>query len=318
MTTAPPSSTGQSTGSSPSPSPSSTGQSPSPSSTGSLPDTDLTLPPGTAIEVHTDDGAVLSVSVHGADTATATSPVVLPHCWTGSRLVGVPVTRRLLAAGHRVVLYDQRGHGSSELGRDPVTVERLGADLAAVVRQLDLRDVVVAGHSMGGMTTMALACHHPDLVRERVRGLVLIATAGYGLGDRWRSRLLRRAILTGLAARATRHPRAGYAAVRSTFGAAPERAHVEATRALFVATPDQVVRDCVDAMGAMDLRPVLRGVDVPTTVLLGRRDQLIVNPLTRAIVDHITGAELIELPGAGHMLPLERPDDVAAAIRALA
>ncbi|HEX5946398.1 MAG TPA: alpha/beta fold hydrolase [Acidimicrobiales bacterium] len=282
-----------------------------------LPDADLTLPPGTATEVGTDDGATLSITVHGASSSTM-PPVVLPHCWTGSRIVGVPVARRLLAAGHRVVLYDQRGHGSSTLGRDTVTVDRLGADLVAVVRHLDLGDLVLAGHSMGGMTVMAFACQHLELVRERVRGLALIATAGHGLAERWRSRLLRRAILGGLADLTMRHPRAGYAAVRSTFGADPERAHVEATRALFMATPAPVVRDCIDAMGAMDLRQVLRAVDVPTTVLLGRRDQLVANALTRAIVDHIAGAELIELPGAGHMLPLERPDEVAAAIRALA
>lgn len=242
--------------------------------------------------------------------------MVLPHCWTGSRRVGVPVARRLLAHGHRVVLYDQRGHGSSTLGREPVTVERLGADLAAVVRHLDLRDLIVAGHSMGGMTSMAFAGHHPELARERVRALVLVATAGHGLGDVWRGRMLHRAIVTGLAGRTVRHPRAGYAAVRSTFGVAPEPAHVEATRALFVDTPERVMRDCVEAMGTMDLRPVLRRIDVPVTVLLGRRDQLIVNPLTRAIADHIPGAELIVLPGAGHMLPLERPDEVTAAIRA--
>jgi pimeloyl-ACP methyl ester carboxylesterase len=55
-------------------------------------------------------------------------------------------------------------------------------------------------------------------------------------------------------------------------------------------------------------------VDTPATVLLGRRDQLVVNTLTRAIVHHVATARLVELPDAGHMLPLERPDDVAAAI----
>jgi non-heme chloroperoxidase len=290
---------------------------PAPPSAATRPDTDLTLPPGTAAEVVTDDGATLSVTVAGEDEPAAPT-VVLPHCWTGSRAVGVPVARRLLAAGHRVVLYDQRGHGASRLGTEPVTVERLGADLAEVVRQLGLRDAVLAGHSMGGMTAMAFACHHTELVRDRVRGLVLIATACHGLGDHRRGRLLRQALRTGLADRTMRRPRVGGALVRPTFGVDPEPAHVEATRAQFVATPAAVRLACVEAMGAMDLRAVLRHVDVPTIVLLGRRDQLIVNALTRAIVHHIDGAELIELPGAGHMLPLERPDEVTAAIRTLA
>ncbi len=68
----------------------------------------------------------------------------------------------------------------------------------------------------------------------------------------------------------------------------------------------------------MDLRDALRHVDVPAVVVLGTRDTMIVNSLTRAIADHVAGATVVELPGAGHMLPFERPDEVVAAIERLA
>ncbi|HKX70607.1 MAG TPA: alpha/beta fold hydrolase [Acidimicrobiales bacterium] len=281
------------------------------------PDTDLTLPHGIAAEVVTDDGATLSVSVHGDDSSTM-PPVVLPHCWTGSRLVGVPVARRLLAAGHRVVLYDQRGHGASTVGRQPVSIARLGDDLAAVLDHLDLRDVVLAGHSMGGMTVMAYACRHTDAVRSRVRALALVATAAHGLAARGRERFWRVVLWRDLVDRVLAHPGIGRAFVRGTFGADPRRAHVEATRALFVATRSDVRRACVEAISEMDLRDALRHVDVPAVVVLGTRDTMIVNSLTRAIADHVAGATVVELPGAGHMLPFERPDEVAAAIERLA
>jgi pimeloyl-ACP methyl ester carboxylesterase len=279
------------------------------------PDHDLTLPPGRALVVTTGDGARLAVTDAGpAAGAPGTPPVVLAHCWTGSRAVWALVARRLVAAGHRVVLYDQRGHGASTTGSDPVSVDRLGDDLAAVVEALDLRDAVVAGHSMGGMTTMAFACRHPDVRRERVARLVLVATAAHGLAGGGRDRFWRIVLWRGWLNRLMTRPRLGRTFVRGTFGRAPRRAHVEATRALFVGTPPGVRRDCALALGEMDLRDGLRVVDVPTVVLLGTRDQLIVNALTRAIVDHLAGARLVELAGAGHMLPLERPDEVAAAI----
>ncbi|MBN2622405.1 MAG: alpha/beta fold hydrolase, partial [Acidimicrobiales bacterium] len=129
-----------------------------------MPDTDLTLPPGREVVVRTDDGARLAVTVAGTPSADR-APVVLPHCWTGSRAVGVPVARRLLAAGHQVVLYDQRGHGESSTGSDPISVERLGDDLAAVVDHLDVTGAVLAGHSMGGMTVMSFACRHTEVAR---------------------------------------------------------------------------------------------------------------------------------------------------------
>jgi pimeloyl-ACP methyl ester carboxylesterase len=281
------------------------------------PDTDLTLPAGDEATITTDDGACLAVTVAGDPGATA-PPVVLPHCWTGARAVNVPVARRLVAAGHRVVLYDQRGHGESTVGAEPTSVERLGDDLAAVVAGLDLRDAVLAGHSMGGMTVMALACRHPALVRDRVRGLALVATAAHGLAAAGRGRFWRVVLWRHHLNRLMVRPRLGRRFVRGTFGLDPLPAHVEATRCLFVATPPDVRRECAEAIGAMDLRTALRAVDVPAVVVLGERDLMIVNVLTRAIVEHLPGAELVELPDAGHMLPLERADDVAAAIRRLA
>jgi len=275
---------------------------------------DLRLPAGTDLVVTADDGARLSVTLAGPPPGDGPAPVVLAHCWTGSRAVWAPVARRLAAAGHRVVLYDQRGHGASSVGADPISVDRLGDDLANVVEQLDLRDTVLAGHSLGGMSVMACACRHPQLVKARARGLVLVATAAHGLAGGGRDRFWRIVLWREVLNRLMVHPRLGRLCVRGTFGRRPTEAHVEATRALFVATPPGVRRACAVAIGEMDLRSPLRSMQTPAVVVLGRRDRLIVNRLTRAIVDHAPGARLVELPHAGHMLPLERPDEVAAAI----
>jgi non-heme chloroperoxidase len=280
---------------------------------------DLALPEGEDRMVTTDDGATLAVRIAGpavaGPAAGSAAPVVLSHCWTGTRAVWAPVARRLVAAGHRVVLYDQRGHGSSRVGRDPLTVGRLGADLAAVVTEVDVRGAVLAGHSMGGMTVMACACGHPDLVAERVRGLALVATAAHGIGARRRDRLVHLALRGNVAGRATARPGLGRVLVRGCFGRAPTRHHVDATRVMFVDTPPAVRRDAAAAMRAMDLREALCKVEVPAVVVLGLRDGLIVNPLTREIPRHLAGAaELVELSRAGHMLPFERPDEVTAAI----
>jgi pimeloyl-ACP methyl ester carboxylesterase len=282
-------------------------------------DTDLALPAGDEVVVTTDDGAALAVTVAppapaAAGDAPPGPPVVLSHCWTGSRAVWAPVARRLVAAGRRVVLYDQRGHGASGLGRAPFTVDRLGDDLAAVLEAVDLRDGVLAGHSMGGMSVMACACRHADVVAERARGLALVATAAHGLGRKPLDRAAHAALRGERANRVMARPRVGRALVRATFGRAPERAHVDATRTLFVATPAAVRDDAGAAMRVMDLRAALEAVALPAVVLIGRRDRLIANGLTREIAARIPGADAVELAGAGHMLPLERPAEVAAAI----
>src|SRR5919108_1811418 len=114
----------------------------------------VTLPdaPG-GVEEHTiraDDGATLATTVLRPSAAVAEPArpaVVLSHGWGAARRALGPVARRLVDAGHTVVVYDQRGHGSSTVGREPIAIDRLGRDLAAVLDQLELTRAVVAGHS---------------------------------------------------------------------------------------------------------------------------------------------------------------------------
>ncbi|HYD09332.1 MAG TPA: alpha/beta fold hydrolase, partial [Acidimicrobiales bacterium] len=162
---------------------------------------ELDAPAGTASTIVTDDGAAISVLVAGDGTGPT---VVLPHCWMGSRRVWAPVAHRLVRAGRTVVLYDQRGHGESTVGRDGFTIPRLGADLKAVLEHVDARDVVLGGHSMGGMTIQSLATHHLDVLAERVSALVLVSTACGGLSQGRRDAGMAKAIGGALVERSMR------------------------------------------------------------------------------------------------------------------
>lgn len=259
-------------------------------------------------KVERPDGAVLDGVVVGSGPT-----VVLSHCWTGSRATWEPVAARLVAAGHQVVLYDQRGHGASTMGPDAPTVAQLGDDLAAVLEVVDARGAVLAGHSMGGMALQALVVARPDVVAERVRSLVLAGTAGFGVaaglfsapvrfvtGDRRVERLLA--------------GRLGPALSRGAVGRQPRQAHLVATRDAFLSLPTDVRRQFLIALQAMDFRSALAGVAVPTTVVVGRRDLLTPPRLGRALAAAVPGARLVEVPGAGHMLPYEAPDLLAEII----
>jgi non-heme chloroperoxidase len=263
-----------------------------------------------AFKVDRPDGAVLDGVVVGPDTAPL---VVLSHCWTGSRAVWEPVAVRLVAAGRRVVLKDQRGHGASTLGSAAPTVDVLGDDLAAVLEAVDAHDAVLAGHSMGGMTLQALAVGHPDVVATRVRALVLAGTAGFGVaagplagpvrfvsGYRGGDRLMAGPL--------------GPALSRGSVGRHPRQAHLVATRDAWLSLPPDVRRQFLIALQAMDFRAGLAAVTVPTTVVVGRRDLLTPPRLGRALAAAIPGARLVEVPGAGHMLPYEEPDLLARII----
>ena len=275
----------------------------------------LGLPDGERLTVTTSDGAELAVLVAGPDEAPT---VVLSHCWTGDARIWAPVARRLVASGHRVVLYDQRGHGGSTIGSDGLTIEALGSDLRAVLETLDLHDVVLAGHSMGGMAVQAFAIGHPTVRRQRVAGIVLVATAAGGLRIGGPSdRVGRAAVSSARVARLMSDPRVGPRIVRSGVGRHPARSHLDATLETFLATPPEVRAGFLQSILAMDWHDRLAEIDVPAVVMVGTWDRLTMPRLGRRLAAGLPAAELVVIPGAGHMLPFEEPDLVADRIASL-
>jgi pimeloyl-ACP methyl ester carboxylesterase len=267
----------------------------------------LVVPEGTDHKVESTDGAVLAVTDVGP---TEGATVVLTHCWMGSRGMWAGVTRRLVENGHRVVLYDQRGHGESTVGPAGCTIEALADDLAAVLEHRDVRDAVVAGHSLGGMTIQAFATAHPQVADDRVERFVLVATASGGLARQNLGGAAGAVLAAPVTDRVLSSP-VGHALVRSALGREVAHGHLVATRDLLVATEPSVRRDFLDSIVAMDLTPGLAEVTVPTTVVAGARDRLTPVRLSRQIAEAVPGAELVVLDDAGHQLPLERPDDLA-------
>jgi pimeloyl-ACP methyl ester carboxylesterase len=96
--------------------------------------------------------------------------------------------------------------------------------------------------------------------------------------------------------------------VRGAFGQKPNRAAVRETRDLFLGTPAAVRIAHVEAILAMDILGGCRTIAVPTTVVIGTRDTVTPPGLGRRIAATIPGARLVEVPGAGHMLPYEATD----------
>ena len=136
-------------------------------------------PPGSRT-VTTDDGVPLHVEVDGGPDAPLT--VVFSHGFT-ARLVEWDLQRAALRDRARLVLWDQRGHGRSGWTKlTTATIDRTGRDLGEVLdATTPSGPVVLAGHSMGGMSILALARQRPELFGDRVVGVFLLATSAGGL-----------------------------------------------------------------------------------------------------------------------------------------
>src|SRR3954453_20523060 len=127
------------------------------------------------LRVPSDDGTGIAVEILGDGHPGPT--FVFVHGWTfSSRSYHY---QRILAERYRLVFMDHRGHGESEPGpREHRNVDQIGRDLYAVIQATcPDRDVVLVGHSMGGMTIMSLAAQHPELFGAQVKAVALIDTS---------------------------------------------------------------------------------------------------------------------------------------------
>src|SRR3954466_11908950 len=136
-------------------------------------------PPGSRT-VRTDDGVDLHVEVDENPGSPLT--VVLAHGFT-ARLAEWELQREALRPRARLVLFDQRGHGRSGWTKlTKATIDRTGRDLGEVLDATTPEGpVVLAGHSMGGMSILALPRQRPELFGDRVVGVFLLATSAGGL-----------------------------------------------------------------------------------------------------------------------------------------
>jgi pimeloyl-ACP methyl ester carboxylesterase len=300
--------------------------------------------------VQADDGVLLSVEEIGPRDAPIT--VVFVHGYTLS-MASWAFQRRTLAAelatanGHRpaarLVFYDQRGHGSSGRGAaDRSTIEQLAGDLDAVLEaRAAAGPVVLVGHSMGGMTIMGLAALRPDLFGPRVVAVALVSTSSGNLAELsfGLPELLTRVRAAFLPVAAWTMRRRPAVAERTRWVAADLVSAVTRLLSFASSDVDPALTHYVDAMIAgtpvdviAEFYPALAGFDetgslqplrrIPTLVLTGDRDKMIPKEHSELIVDGLGGAdqpnvELVVVPDAGHMVLLEKPAEVSAALTAL-
>jgi 3-oxoadipate enol-lactonase len=207
-----------------------------------------------------------------------------------------------LAASHRVVRFDHRGHGRSPSPPGPYAIADLGGDVLALMDDLDIARAAYCGVSLGGMVGMWLAANAP----ERVDRLVLLCTSAHLPQGAWAERAA--AVRSAGSAEPIADRVVGRWLTPPFATARPELA--AALRAQLVSVDPEGYAACCDAIGRMDLRPQLGRIAAPTLVVAGERDEATPVEHAREIAARIAAARLATVPAA-HLANVERPDEVA-------
>lgn len=179
-----------------------------------------------------------------------------------------------LAAHHRVLAFDNRGAGRTDMPDAPYTLAQMSDDTAGLMRTVEVGPADVVGISMGGRIALELALKDTGLVRS-----LILASTSARVSRRWPVRLL--GLVSTLPMLRGRHPQPRYAHRRQR-----------------------------EASSGYDSTARLPQVSVPTLIMHGRRDRIAPYRGAEHLREHIRGATLVPLDG-GHLYPLVHSDAFA-------
>ncbi|NJC70178.1 alpha/beta hydrolase [Planosporangium thailandense] len=292
------------------------------------------LPHDDELTVTTADGVDLHVEVLKSETGPDDLTVIFVHGFCLD-MGTFHFQRRAFQGRYRMVFYDQPGHGRS--GRLPAgeyTLDALGKGLASVIdATAPTGRIVLVGHSMGGMTIMALAEQNPQLFVDRVAGVVLISTSAgnldqvtFGLPEvvaRFRHPLMplvRNAgkITVAMVDRARRAATdlAWLLTRRYGFGTErPSPALVSYVEQMNSATSAEVIARYLRTLYTHARLLALAALrTVPVLVVCGDVDVLTPLAHSQEICEALPDAEMVVVENGGHVALLEHADEVNAAI----
>jgi pimeloyl-ACP methyl ester carboxylesterase len=292
------------------------------------------LPYDDELTVTTPDGVDLHVEIVDGDVNDPTVVFVHGFCLDMGTF---HFQRRAFDGQYRMVFYDQPGHGrSGRLREGEYTLDALGVGLASVLdATVPTGRIVLVGHSMGGMTIMALAEHAPHLFVERVAGIILVSTSAgkldqvtFGLPEvvaRFRHPLMplvrnagkitvamvdrARKASTDLSWLLTR--RYGFGTPR------PSPALVSYVEKMNSTTSAEVIARYLRTLYTHARLLALAALrEVPVLVVCGDSDVLTPLAHSQEIVAALPDAEMVVVENGGHVVPLEHADEVNEALAA--
>ena len=264
--------------------------------------------------VNSSDGTKIFTITSGQGEKT----VLLAHGYGFSNIEWNIIVPMLNDLGYRTVVFDQRGHGNSTIGKDGITSASMASDYQSIINQLDLKNIILVGHSMGGFLSMKCLLSYPELQHDKIKGLVLMATfAGDIYKNNAQNKLQIPLIKSGVLQKMITWNPIGRAFAKSLIGKNPDPELVRVVPEIFLQQSHSKLIPILEAFGAENYYSELHKITLSTVVVIGTKDATTPPFHTDNLVKLIPNATRMDVLDKGHCLNAEAPNEIVKAIQSV-
>jgi 3-oxoadipate enol-lactonase len=235
--------------------------------------------------------------------------VLMLHGIGGGHLAFAPQVETLASVGYRAVAWDMPGYGHSA-PIEPYTFKGLAQSCVNLIDALQCESVVLVGHSMGGMVAQEVIARRPDKVSK----LVLCGTsAAFGKrsdgqsADAWARQFIAQRTAPLDAGQSMADMAAKLVPQMVGPGSLPEG--VRLAEQCMARVPAATYRRALDCIVTFDRLAALAQIGVPTLLVGGEFDRVASPSVMKQMAQAIPRSRYVEIPGAGHLMNLEAPDE---------
>jgi pimeloyl-ACP methyl ester carboxylesterase len=268
-------------------------------------------PVGEERYVYCKDGTKIRVIMAGEGKT-----VVLAHGYGGSAKDWNLIFNRLVKEGFRVITFDQRGHLKSTIGSEGATSEAMANDYHAIFEQLDVKNALLVGHSMGGFLGIIYLLSYP--LQISITSLLLLSSFAGNIGKnnpfvRFQIPVIKSGIMIKVMQNTTLRHLIG----RFSVGKKVNPSIVKASTENFMQQPHQQLIPVLRALAEKNYYSRLSEIQIPCTVLTGTSDNTIPYFHSVKLSKAIKDAKLELVASIGHLFYWEYPEKVITEIKQL-
>ncbi len=253
--------------------------------------------------------------IHTIDSGSGKTTILLAHGYGFSNIEWNIIVERLNQLNYRTIVFDQRGHGKSSIGKDGISSSSMASDYKNLIKHFNLENCILVGHSMGGFLSMKFLLDNPDMQNTNVKSCVLMATfAGEVNKNNFQNRLQIPLIKSGILQMLVKWKPFGNQFGKTLLGENPDPEIVRVIQEIFLQQDHSKLVPILKAFGDESYYDSLKNIKLPCAVVIGDKDATTPPFHTDSIVKEIPNSTRIDIKGKGHCLNVEAPEEIIKAI----